>query len=87
MEERDRAYASFLEAGAESVVETVDARGTTKLSKNPRLSIWLDLGAQALSYWRDLGLTPSGLKKINEKAIKEAPQKKTLEDVLSGIGL
>ncbi len=87
LEERDRAYDNFLAAGAEPVVETVDGRGTAKLSKNPRLAIWLDLNNQALSYWRDLGLTPSGLKKINEKAIKDAPQKKTLEDVLSGIGL
>lgn len=87
LEERDRAYEHFLGAGAEPVVETVDGRGSTKLSKNPRLAIWLDLGAQALSYWRDLGLTPSGLKKINEKAIKETQPKKTLEDVLSGIGL
>lgn len=42
------------------------------------------LNMDALAYWRDLGLTPAGLKKINEQGLK--PKKKTtLGEVLSEI--
>ena len=39
--------------------------------KNPVLVMEMELNTQALSYWRDLGLTPSGLKKLNADAIKD----------------
>ena len=38
-----------------------------------------ELNRDALAYWRDLGLTPSGLKKINEAAV----QKKEPDDPLA----
>ena len=46
---------------------------------------WGDMNTSALAYWRDLGLTPAGLKKIDESAIKT---KKTsaLGDILRDIG-
>jgi hypothetical protein len=37
----------------------------------------MDLNAQALAYWRDLGLTPAGFKRLSD-GIK-APQKTGLE--------
>ena len=44
-----------------------------------------DLNRTALTYWRDLGLTPKGLKAIDEKAMK--PQKKdALAEVLKSLG-
>lgn len=53
-------------------------------AKNPVLCLWDDLNKSALAYWRDLGLTPAGLKKINETAMK--PQKKSaLSDALRGL--
>ena len=34
------------------------------------LVLIMELNRDTLSYWRDLGLTPAGLKKINESALK-----------------
>ena len=41
----------------------------------------------ALAYWRDLGLTPAGLKKLNENALKTEKKKGTaLEEALARLG-
>ena len=40
----------------------------TNTVKNPKLVIWMDLNTQALAYWKELGLTPSGLKRLKEAA-------------------
>ena len=36
--------------------------------KNPALAVWDELNKSALAYWRDLGLTPAGLKHITNTA-------------------
>lgn len=44
------------------------------------------LNRDALAYWSQLGLTPSGLKKINEAAIKGAEKEPSaLEKALAGL--
>lgn len=85
LSERDKTYEKYVENGSESVVEYTNKNGSTNLVKNPLLVTWSDLNAQALSYWRDLGLTPAGLKKIDESAVKN---KKTsaLGEVLKSLG-
>lgn len=76
LEQRDRAYEQFLSEGGHFCVET-----QTGKKKNPLMQTWTDLNTLALSYWRDLGLTPSGLKKIDEAAMK--PKKRAaLDEVL-----
>lgn len=70
MERRDEANKQFKESGGETVIEYTNKNGNTNTIKNPALVVVMDLDAQALSYWRDLGLTPAGLKKINEAAMK-----------------
>lgn len=70
MEQRDSAQQLFEESGGETIVEFTNKGGATNLIKNPALVIVMDLNTQALAYWRDLGLTPAGLKKINEAAMK-----------------
>lgn len=45
------------------------------VGKNPLLLLWDGLNKSALAYWRDLGLTPAGLKKLNESAIKPQEDK------------
>jgi hypothetical protein len=45
----------------------------------------MDLNAQALTYWRDLGLTPSGLKKLDDQALK-AKKRSSLAEALREIG-
>ena len=43
--------------------------------KNPLLGMLSDLNKEAVSYWRELGLTPSGLKKINEESFRKEKKK------------
>lgn len=75
LEQRDAAYAEFLRQGGKAVVERVSDRGSVNLAKNPLLQTWADLNAQALAYWRNLGLTPAGFKKLaeQEKQAKSGP--------------
>ena len=53
--------------------------------KNPALVLWDDLNKSALAYWRDLGLTPAGLKKLNDDALKE--KQAGFSDLLKDIGI
>ena len=71
LEQRDCAYAAFVAEGGEVCIEHTQDRGAKNLKKNPMLQVWMDLNAQALAYWRDLGLTPAGLKRINDAAMQK----------------
>lgn len=80
LEKRDECDFQYDIEGRIPVVEC--ATGT---KKNPLLTILNELNTQALSYWRDLGLTPSGLKKIDESAMKEK-KKNALAEALKELG-
>lgn len=83
LETRDKARAQFEESGAEAVVEHTNKNGNTNLVKNPALSLILECESQALTFWRELGLTPAGLKRIDDKGFEEKEQKeKTALDLL-----
>ena len=84
LEQRDKAFEEYLEDGGGSVVLTTSDRGAVNYRKNPRLQVWSDLNAQALSFWTSLGLTPAGLKKINEKSM-EKPKKSALAEALKAV--
>lgn len=71
METRDNAQEKYELSGGQTIVEHTNKGGATNIVKNPALVVLMDCNAQALSYWRDLGLTPAGLKKLNAEAIKE----------------
>ena len=86
MEQRDRAYQDFIDSGAETVITKISDRGAENIGKNPRLQIWSDLNTQALAFWRDLGLTPAGLKRIDEAAIKNVKKESALEKALKNLG-
>lgn len=85
MEIRDAAETQYQESGAEPVVEYTNKAGHTNLRKNPALQVINDCNSEALAYWRDLGLTPSGFKKLDGVVV----QKKggTFEEVLADIGI
>ena len=70
LEQRDATYEQFIKEGAQITIEKVSDRGAVNPTKNPLYVIWNELNAQALLYWRDLGLTPKGLKAISEDALK-----------------
>ena len=85
LEQRDKTHAEFTSSGGKSVVTYINKFGAENMTKNPLLVLWDDLNKSALAYWRDLGLTPAGLKKINEAALQ--PKKKSaLAEVLADLG-
>ena len=86
LERRDAAYEEFLDEGGKATFKHISDRGAVNIKKNPRLQVWQDLNAQALAYWRDLGLTPAGLKKLNEEALKAEKAGSALEEALKGLG-
>lgn len=82
--ERDRVRKQYIDEGAQPLVEIVSDRGAVNRRPNPLLKQWQDLNTQALNYWRDLGLTPAGLKKINDDKMKK-DESSDLEKVLAGL--
>lgn len=64
LEQRDKTFKEFKESGGKSVISYTNKGGATNMTKNPLLTLWDDLNKSALSYWRDLGLTPSSYRKM-----------------------
>lgn len=84
MEMRDDACEKFEATGGNTVIAYTNKGGATNIVKNPALVVVLDCNAQALAYWRDLGLTPSGLKRLNENGLKEE-KKSGLADLVNDL--
>ena len=82
--ERDRVYKQYTKEGSHPLVLVTSDRGQENMRKNPLLSTWQEFNKDALQYWRDLGLTPAGLKKINEEAMKAA-EVSVLDQILGGL--
>lgn len=78
--QRDKALDEFEAQGSVILLETA-----TSCKQNPLLTVWMHLNDQALTYWRELGLTPAGLKKLNEQAIKLEGKKSALESALEAM--
>lgn len=64
MATRDNAQEIFESEGCKPVVKHTNKAGAENIVKNPALVVIMDCNAQALSYWRDLGLTPLGMKRL-----------------------
>lgn len=84
LEYRDQAAEAYKEDGDGPVITFTNKNGSKNKVKNPLLVIVNDMNTAALSFWRDLGLTPAGLKKINEANMKEKKKKNGLLDLLGG---
>ena len=82
LEERDRVYQKYQDEGARPIIERTSDRGAVNMAKNPHIVLWNELNAAALSYWRELGMTPAGYKKLNATVI-ENPQQSSLEALLA----
>jgi len=80
MAERDEAREAY---DGVPIVEHTNQGGNTNLVQNPALRLINDLNRDALAYWRELGLTPKGLRQINEAAIKETKTTSALEKALA----
>lgn len=84
LENRDIAEEEYKRLGSKPVIKYTNKGGSTNPTKNPLLVVVDDLNKTALSYWRDLGLTPAGLKKLKEDALKDTV-KKSFSDVIEGL--
>lgn len=82
---KDDAQRQYIENGGETIVTHVNKAKQENIAKNPALTIILDLKTLALAYWRDLGLTPKGLKSLGENIKKE--DGKSFEQILSSLGV
>ena len=87
LEQRDKVFDQFVDEGCQYIIERISDRGAINSAKNPLFVMWTDLNAQALQYWRDLGLTPAGLKRINESAVKISGNKDSFESILSSLNI
>lgn len=85
MELRDDAHRQYIENGAEpTIIMYTDRSSRANVHKNPMLVMENELNAQALSYWRELGLTPNGLKKLNVNIVNDE-NSGSFEQLLSSI--
>ena len=73
-EQRDRAGEQLLEENV--IIEQTNKGGFTNKVKNPAFAIWDDLNKSLLQCWRELGLTPAQLKKINEETFIQEQEEK-----------
>ena len=89
LERRDEAYAQFVAEGSQTLVEKTSDRGAVNYVINPLLKLWQDLNRDALAYWRDLGLTPAGYKRLNLEAAQTKSNdgfEKLLGQLMTGDG-
>lgn len=78
---RDDAVKQYKQSGGNPVIGYTNKAKQTNLVINPALAVIEKLDTVALAYWRDLGLTPAGLKRIDEESMR--PKKRSvLADVL-----
>lgn len=87
LEIRDDAQKAFKESGGQPVVSKLDSYGNIKLSKNPAIMVISDCNQQALNYWKEMGLTAAGFKKITSVAPEESKKEVSFEELLSKIGV
>lgn len=85
LEKRDEAQKAYKDSGSLPIVTHTNKAGATNYIKNPALVLWDDLNKSALAYWRDFGLTPAGLKKIDETMPKKKKEN-ALERALKDLG-
>lgn len=79
---RDTTAEMYIKSGGQPVIAHTNKAGATNLEKNPCLRIIEECEAQALAYWRELGLTPAGLKRIIDDALTEGAQVSALDKIL-----
>lgn len=80
----ETAVKNFESSGSHIIVKHTNKNGSTNIVKNPLYLAIEKLRDDVLSYSRELGLTPAGLKRINEKA-NQPETKSVLAKVLSDL--
>ena len=86
LEMRDNAVEKFEASGGNTIVKHTNKGGSTNIVKNPALVVIMDCNAQALAYWRELGLTSRSYKAMTG-GLKPEQNSRTLEEALADLGL
>lgn len=84
MEKRDQAQDIFVESGGSIICDYTNKAGATNSIQNPMLRLINEYNRDALAYWRDLGLTPAGYKKLTADVV-EKKEGGSLEKLLEKI--
>lgn len=79
----EEAVKMFKKTGSKIVVTHTNKNGSKNLVKNPFYLSIEKLRDDSITYLRELGLTPTGLKKINNTMDKKKNTTSKLDDVLS----
>lgn len=87
LEQRDLSQAAFEEGGSQPVVIHVNKAGEPNPTKNPALLMVLECNAQALAYWRELGLTSKSWQAMMKEERLNGEKKDSLEDALARLGV
>lgn len=82
--ERDHIREIYIKEGSQPTVEVIMTGGVPSTRKNPLLDQWNELNKTALSFWKELGLTASGLKKLNDES-SEGNKMSSLDKVLANL--
>ena len=75
LEKRDETREAYEAMPEGPVIQYTNKVGASNPVRNPALVLLDELNKSALAYWRDLGLTPAGLKKIDEKSMSKQKAK------------
>ena len=86
MELRDNAQEKFDASGGSTIVKHTNRGGSTNIVKNPALVVLMDCNAQALAYWRELGLTSRSYKAMTG-SLNVQVESKSLEEALADLGI
>lgn len=85
LEDRDRADEQFALSGSAPTVMHTNKGGQTNIVKNPILVIRTELNTQAICLWKELGLTPKGLRSLTAEVVQKENDA-SLEKLLSNLG-
>ena len=84
LEQRDAALKRFRDEGGNLMFEHVSDRGAVNKAVNPLVKLIDTLNNTALSYWKELGLTPASYRKMTGSSAP-AERKSGLAEALKAI--
>lgn len=83
LEQRDKIHKQYVAEGSNpTVIRHTDRSNEKNIAKNPLLLLENDLNAQALAYWKELGLTMKSWKELKNQINQNVGG---LEDLLKGL--
>lgn len=85
LEQRDAAQTQFKNEGSILIIDKTSDRGAVNTAINPLVRLIDTLNNTALSYWRELGLTPSSFRKMTGSAAPAEVKKGGLAEALKAI--